>query len=195
MAVTGQFRNSGRFVLALVRYESENNCGPATVRTGSGAQLRRYLARWFDGDFHRFTCRSDRDLNKDSHTGFRLSLTALVSSPHRGGSYLPPKSFREITPEAVVLRPAPSDHLNLFVILDERMDVCHGELPIAQVNPILHKFIAYLLWRKSARMSSQNGSDRIEGPQGRIQGRRRFSVKLLIGINHRFPSINRLFDT
>src|ERR1035437_1806281 len=47
---------------------------PRPVDAGSGALIEgRYLPRWFNGDFHRVTCRSAFDPDSDAHCRFRLS--------------------------------------------------------------------------------------------------------------------------
>jgi len=144
MAVTGQCEDNGQFGIALVKYGSENNNGPATVTTASGAEFRRFLARWFNGDFHRMTCRSATNCNGDAHTGFRLSETALASGTRLGGSYLGPNSIRDAIFQAVILGPALSYHLDGFITLDERMDIGHQVVSRPNRDATRLKFFANL---------------------------------------------------
>ncbi len=198
MAVTGQCEHKGQFGVALVEYASENNNGPATVTPASGAKFRRYLARRFNGDFHRMTCRSATNCDDDAHTGFRLSLAARASDTRSGGSYLIPKSIRDAISQTVELCTASRDHLYMFLIsLDKRMYMSHQILTCSYRNSVRHKFLPNLHRAQAVRMLGQDCSNRIERSGRTFHGCDGFRVEFAKPISDHPPRIdfrlNRLF--
>lgn len=190
-AVTGQ--EIGCFVLALAEYEGKNGNGPATMKV-NGASLRCNLVRRFYGDFHRVTCRSDGDLNENSHTGFHLSRTSrrLI---HVGRSYLVPKSFGNAVYKTVVFCTSPGHHFNvLCVALNERMYMAHKVLSFTNCNSRLLKFLPNFLGRKPIWVIRQDSSDCVEWPRGIFHGMSRFRVELPKSVSDHSPSVDLSLD-
>lgn len=139
----------------------------------------------FRGDFHRLTCRSDRDLDEDSHTGYRLSRTSrrLLRA---GRSYLGPKS--KSIKDAFFLEPVnpPARDLDSFdspVFFKQGDDVAEVVVSAANGNAKFLEFIPDFSCAEAVRMIRQNHSDRFCWAYPRIE-RCRFTFKGQVSVTN-----------
>lgn len=179
-----------------MRLTPRSGLAPTSVDAEAGA---RYVTscrlRWDNGNIHRGAFASESDLNCDSHR-FCLSLAAPMSRSHWSGSYLSPKSplprvgrIRSSEhSEPITLRSPNSFLSNVFVTLDNCVDVPKKILVATDADSVLHQFFSDLCRRQTFRVFPENNQDCFSCAD--LSGQERLGV---IGFRQRLIAVANLY--